>query len=121
MNNEDGAVLFHCSQGKDRTGFGAILLLAALGVDEETIMADFALSNASYESMLNQAKTRAKEEGWTDDELERTCSVIGVSEKFMKKALNKLKKQDGSIKGFLKNKIKLTDSEIRQLRRIYLE
>ncbi|MBQ6256673.1 MAG: tyrosine-protein phosphatase, partial [Clostridia bacterium] len=34
---EDRALLFHCSQGKDRTGCGAMLILFALGVDEETV------------------------------------------------------------------------------------
>lgn len=38
-------LLFHCAAGKDRTGFAAMLILAALGVDRETIMADYLLSN----------------------------------------------------------------------------
>ena len=42
---EDRALLFHCSQGKDRTGCGAMLILFALGVDEETVMQDFLLTN----------------------------------------------------------------------------
>ena len=37
--------LLHCSAGKDRTGFGAALILAALGVDEKTIMQDYLLTN----------------------------------------------------------------------------
>lgn len=40
-----GPVVFHCAAGKDRTGFAAMLFLAALGVDRETILADFLLSN----------------------------------------------------------------------------
>lgn len=38
-------VLFHCAAGKDRTGFAAMLLLFALGVDRETILTDYLLSN----------------------------------------------------------------------------
>ncbi len=34
-------LLFHCSAGKDRTGFGAALLLTALGVPWDTVVADF--------------------------------------------------------------------------------
>ena len=33
---EEASVLFHCTQGKDRTGMGAVLLLSSLGVDRET-------------------------------------------------------------------------------------
>lgn len=38
-------LLFHCSAGKDRTGFGAALLLTALGVPQETVMADYLATN----------------------------------------------------------------------------
>ena len=38
-------LLFHCSAGKDRTGFGAALLLTALGVPRETVLADYLATN----------------------------------------------------------------------------
>ncbi|HYF09670.1 MAG TPA: tyrosine-protein phosphatase, partial [Acetobacteraceae bacterium] len=34
-------LVFHCTAGKDRTGVGAALLLTALGVDDEHIIADY--------------------------------------------------------------------------------
>ncbi len=40
-----GPLLFHCTAGKDRTGFGAALLLSALGVGEEDVMADYLATN----------------------------------------------------------------------------
>jgi protein-tyrosine phosphatase len=39
-----GVAVFHCAAGKDRTGLLAAMLLAGLGVDDEVIAADFALS-----------------------------------------------------------------------------
>jgi protein-tyrosine phosphatase len=42
---EGDALLFHCSAGKDRTGFGAALILAVLGTPHEAIMADYLASN----------------------------------------------------------------------------
>src|SRR5258708_7219621 len=41
----DAPLLFHCTAGKDRTGFGAALLLAALGVPEDSIRADYMATN----------------------------------------------------------------------------
>ena len=38
-------LLFHCSAGKDRTGFGAALLLTALGVSWDTVVTDFEATN----------------------------------------------------------------------------
>ena len=40
-------LLFHCSNGKDRTGVAAMLILLALGVDEETARQDYLKSNES--------------------------------------------------------------------------
>ena len=41
-------VVFHCTAGKDRTGFAAALLLGVLGVPRLTIMQDYLLSNERY-------------------------------------------------------------------------
>ena len=37
-------ILIHCAAGKDRTGFGAAVILDVLGVDEETIVEDYLLT-----------------------------------------------------------------------------
>ncbi len=41
---DDGAVLYHCSAGQDRTGVATALILSALGVDRATIITDYHLS-----------------------------------------------------------------------------
>jgi protein-tyrosine phosphatase len=41
-------LLFHCTAGKDRTGWLAALVLAALGVDRATITADYLLTNERF-------------------------------------------------------------------------
>lgn len=43
--NGSGATVFHCSAGKDRTGWGTAVLLTLLGVPRETVEADFLASN----------------------------------------------------------------------------
>lgn len=42
---EGRPVVLHCTSGKDRTGFGAALLLLAAGVEESAIAEDYALTN----------------------------------------------------------------------------
>ena len=44
-NRENAPLLIHCSAGRDRTGVGAALILLALGVDKETVIADYLLTN----------------------------------------------------------------------------
>ncbi len=46
--DEPAPTVFHCTAGKDRTGFAAALLLSVLGVPRAAIMQDYLLSNTLY-------------------------------------------------------------------------
>ena len=52
------ALLFHCSAGKDRTGIGAALVLAALGVDRQTILKDHAATDTYWQARRAQSLQR---------------------------------------------------------------
>ncbi|MFE3788890.1 tyrosine-protein phosphatase [Streptomyces goshikiensis] len=52
--DRDRSVLFHCTAGKDRTGWANATLLTALGVPQETVMADYLASN-DYRKAANEA------------------------------------------------------------------
>ncbi len=47
--SDDAPLVFHCTAGKDRTGFAAALLLEALGVPREVILQDYLLTNDFYQ------------------------------------------------------------------------
>jgi len=44
-----GAVILHCTAGKDRTGLGAALILSALGVPRSVIIDDYLLTNVAVD------------------------------------------------------------------------
>lgn len=48
----DGAVMFHCTAGKDRTGLIAALLLLIAGVDRDTIIADYTMTEARLAQVM---------------------------------------------------------------------
>lgn len=50
----EGATLFHCTAGKDRTGFGAFLLLHVLAVAPTTIKEDYLATNRYLAPMLKK-------------------------------------------------------------------
>ena len=58
-----GGALWHCSQGKDRCGWGSAFVLAALGAGRETIVEDFALSNVSYEKAVEALSAQVVQKG----------------------------------------------------------
>ncbi len=47
-------MIVHCTAGKDRTGVAIAILLSALGVDDETIAADYSLSNYYHDIFAGQ-------------------------------------------------------------------
>jgi protein-tyrosine phosphatase len=51
-SSPDGAVLYHCFLGKDRTGILSLMLLTIAGVDEDDIVADYQLTFTYLESFI---------------------------------------------------------------------
>ncbi|MFF7443328.1 tyrosine-protein phosphatase [Streptomyces sp. NPDC008122] len=49
----DGPLVFHCASGKDRTGLLAAVVLGLLGVPDEEILADFALTELATERLID--------------------------------------------------------------------
>ncbi|MBO2448991.1 tyrosine-protein phosphatase [Actinomadura barringtoniae] len=48
LASQPASAVFHCTAGKDRTGWGAAVLLTILGVDRTTVYNDFLASNTYY-------------------------------------------------------------------------
>ena len=49
-------IIFHCTAGKDRTGFAAALILLLFGVSRSSIFEDYMLSNEHYKPTANVTK-----------------------------------------------------------------
>lgn len=60
LDLESGAFLVNCSAGKDRTGFGAALILSSLGVPRETILYDYLLSGHYFPVERERARALEK-------------------------------------------------------------
>ncbi len=58
------AVLWHCTGGKDRTGLAAMLILSALGVDEETVVKDYLLTNEFNAQRIAGTKQYLRAQGY---------------------------------------------------------
>lgn len=50
-------LVIHCTAGKDRTGLAVALLLLALGVPEETVIADYTLSNRAFDLLAGRMRS----------------------------------------------------------------
>jgi len=60
-------LVFHCSAGKDRTGVLAALLLGCLGVDRETVVADYAAKQHAHDEIMEFLRRRPSYVDAVDD------------------------------------------------------
>lgn len=98
--NVDNGFLLHCTAGKDRTGFGAAMILAALGVPEAHIFDDYLLTNSAtdlFDAMLPRFKERYGEV-FNEEDLR---VIAGVRREYLEAALAGVEESFGSIDGYL--------------------
>lgn len=115
VNPKDGAVLWHCTQGKDRAGCASALLLSALGAERELIMADFNLSKEYYDPYVATINI----ENETQSHVINT--LISVNPVVFEEALDKIDERYGSLRNYLTECIGVTPEMMEILRERYLE
>jgi len=119
--NAEGGVLWHCSQGKDRCGWGAAFVLAALGASRETIVADFDLSNVSYADQVETLSKKVIEMGGGEAELSFIRAMVGVSTENFENTLDLIDSQYGSLSAYLEKALGFTVQDQEKLCNKYLK
>lgn len=119
----DQQVLIHCASGKDRTGFGAALILDVLGVAEERIIDDYLLTN-SYLSVDKEIERLSKEfsdhtGSAVSEEVLRP--LLEVRPEYIAACLEEIKKRYESKQHFFETALNLDDTTVSRLRDRYLE
>lgn len=122
LNCTDGAALWHCHTGKDRTGIGAGLLLEVLGAEWDTILADYELSSLFFAEGIREAEKLARSMGYDEEMVEKISGLTdGVHAGFLENAWDYLRESWGSPVGYVTNALGITEREIEILRERYLE
>ena len=116
-----GGALWHCSQGKDRCGWGSAFVLAALGAGRETIVEDFALSNVSYEKAVEALSAQVVQKGGGEPELAFIRAMVGVSVENFERTLEMIDAQYGSLPAYLEKALGFTAEEQQKMKEKYLK
>lgn len=116
-----GGVLWHCSQGKDRCGWGSAFVLAALGAGRETIVEDFAQSNVSYEKAVEALSAQVVQKGGGEPELAFIRAMVGVSVENFERTLEMIDAQYGSLPAYLEKALGFTAEEQQKMKEKYLK
>ncbi len=93
-----GATVFHCTGGKDRTGVLAAVLLRTLGVDDETIVEDYAVSERYLAPFVEASRVLMESEGFDPQIVLYLC---GSPAERMRKMLADMDARWGTVEAYL--------------------
>jgi protein-tyrosine phosphatase len=98
-------ILFHCTAGKDRTGWLSAIVLSALGVDREIVTADYLLTNeraAEGRGAESRAKLLALLSGLVG-ERQPVAPLLDVRREYLDAAFDQAEAEYGSMDAFLRD------------------
>ncbi|MEF9941845.1 MAG: tyrosine-protein phosphatase [Lachnospiraceae bacterium] len=121
LENQSGAVLYHCTAGKDRVGTGTALLLSALGVDRTIIIKDYLKTNEHIWDTAMAMKKAAKEAGIKENMIANLKVLTEVQSSYLEAVFDIVDQTYGSMEKYLEDKMGLTKKRIERLQAMYLE
>ncbi|BBZ46389.1 tyrosine-protein phosphatase [Mycobacterium parmense] len=116
-------VLTHCFAGKDRTGFVVATVLEIIGIDRDTIVADFLRSNDAVpelrerisEMIEQRSDTELTPEVATFTEARLSDGVLGVRAEYLAAARQTIDERFGSLDGYLRD-AGISENDVQRLR-----
>ena len=110
LEGDPSPIVFHCTAGKDRTGFAAALLLRALGVPHDVVLEDYLLTN---ERLQARAHTTAVPP--------QVAHVLHqVQPEFLDAAFDAVAQDHGDLETYFRAGLGLGDAEQTRLRELLL-
>ncbi len=115
------ALLWHCTDGKDRTGCASMLLLFALGASRETVLEDYLLTNVANGARLAALREKVAPYHMEAEKVDLLLFLSGgVNERYMNRAIDALIDGYGSVNGYLEQEMGLGRAEAAELKARFL-
>lgn len=122
MKDRKVPLLFHCSQGKDRTGIAAILIMLALDIEEDQIRYDYLLSNEYRRSFIDKRMNSTRLLSSRSENFRTAVTAVeGVIPEAVHMILAEILERYGTYENFLFHEYDLNETDLADLRNYYLE
>ena len=105
-------IVIHCTAGKDRAGLASAMVLRTLGVPEETVLADYLLTNEYWDR-------GGRERPGMDPQT--VAMIFSAREDYFRAAFDAVSARYPSLQEYLQRAVGLTSIEHAQLHHMYLE
>ena len=113
---EKGAVLWHCTAGKDRCGIVSSLVLAALGVSREGIMKDYAVNADEFIVQADALYRRALRSGRPEPVAAAARDVFLALPRYMESAFRAIDEEYGSSESYLTRSLQIPETMLKEFR-----
>ncbi|WP_431961848.1 tyrosine-protein phosphatase [Actinacidiphila sp. bgisy160] len=111
-------VLFHCTAGKDRTGWASTLLLTLLGADPAVVRGEFLAVNAAVQAAYSTHLRRFMKSGGDPG---IAAAVLEVRERYLDAALGAVAEGWGDMTAYARHGLRLPDPAVARLREGLIE
>lgn len=120
LEQEEGAIYWHCTQGKDRTGVAAAVILMTLGVNREDILNEYTNEKRSL-IFRNSILTTLVGIVLFNRKAKTSLSVLmNAKRPCMEAAFDEMDRIYGSADNYIRNGLGITEEQIEKLRSMYL-
>lgn len=100
----DGLLIYHCTDGKDRTGVATYLLLKILDFDDETIFYDYLLTNENVVEKRKRRRELFLSCGIDNEIILNSSDIIaGVRENWLKAAVDEINNRYQGVDSYIEN------------------
>lgn len=113
-------LVFHCTAGKDRTGFAAAIFLLTLGVPEETVFQDYLATNWYRRDFTNMVLRFAPVYSLFRTEPDDVLPLLAARRDYLQASIDVMKERYGSIDAYLEEALGLTPEKRAALQREFL-
>lgn len=117
----EGCILWHCSAGKDRSGIVAMLLEGVLGVEEKVMIADYVASQKFQRRKRGLQKLGLKILPVSKKFKQMLYAFMDAKPQYIESAIGEIKRLYGSVTGYVRNALALSEGDIEFLKNKYLE
>ena len=117
----DSPMVFHCTAGKDRTGFAAALILSALGVPKDRVIEDY-LRTTTYtaDAVQQQLRTIRWASAFRVD-TEKLRPLLIAERRYIEAAFDAIDSRYGSVARYLRDGLGIGDDVLARLKDRLLE
>lgn len=113
--------VLHCAAGKDRTGVVVALLLAWLGVPDETIIADYSLSNYAHRFLLDNSQSYIEQMQSLGLSMDDILYFFLADPQTLRDTLAYFRRRYGSVDRYFRDVLALDDETLEHVRMNLLE